>query len=472
MYISKKIRRTFAFLLLFCAFAAAVTFGQEDDDTSTDDAIALFNQAQDAHEAGNTIEAIDLYTKAISLVKDFPEAEYQRASAYLQIGKRDEAEQGFRKALETRENWSLALSALGSLLVDKGEFAEAETILNNALKQDENNFPALAAIVSLRLKTDASDETLKNLLAQVKTFTAKANPPVSLWAAQAHLELRLNDPVSAQRSSANVLRSDQNNINALMAYTKSSIKLADTRSAEAAYAKLVKLGADGEQLTLFKIDLLLLKEDYDQALKEIDAIKQPTKEITALRETITLTSSTDVGRLEKYLETDPKNASVYGRLCTLFRRDDPKKALAYCRRANELEPNNISHAIGFAAALVQAKANPEAISLLNRLLEIDPENRVIRTNLATAYFQTAQYAQARTQYIWLTIKEPELAISYYLLGICNDHLQEYVDSQASYKAFLKYSDPKVHALEIEKVNLRLPILEKQAAEQQKKKKKK
>jgi hypothetical protein len=37
-------------------------------------------------------------------------------------------------------------------------------------------------------------------------------------------------------------------------------------------------------------------------------------------------------------------------------------------------------------------------------------------------------------------------------------MQEYVDSQAAYEQYLKLADPVADKLEIEKVNLRLPVI--------------
>ena len=47
------------------------------------------------------------------------EAEYQRGSAFIQMGKPIEAEKAFRRALEIRDDWTLAMAQLGSLLGNK-----------------------------------------------------------------------------------------------------------------------------------------------------------------------------------------------------------------------------------------------------------------------------------------------------------------------------------------------------------------
>src|SRR4051812_15485803 len=75
--VSMRLRQfgpTFAFLLLILFIGITSAAAQ-------DDPVALFNQAQDLHEKGDLLGAVELYEKAIRLLPEFPEAEYQRAAA-------------------------------------------------------------------------------------------------------------------------------------------------------------------------------------------------------------------------------------------------------------------------------------------------------------------------------------------------------------------------------------------------------
>jgi tetratricopeptide (TPR) repeat protein len=180
--------------------------------------------------------------------------------------------------------------------------------------------------------------------------------------------------------------------------------------------------------------------------------------------------SVNIVELESELEKDQKNIVILGRLCAILRIENPTKALEYCKRASEVEPNNINHAIGFGAALVQAKQYENAATILRRILRIAPDNFTARANLATALFHSKQYAEAKTEYVWLTEKQPDLAIAYYFLAIAHDNLGEYLDAGANYQQFLKIADQTQNKLEIEKVNLRLPSLEKLIKQKKGKKK--
>ena len=200
--------------------------------------------------------------------------------------------------------------------------------------------------------------------------------------------------------------------------------------------------------------------DKNQATKILDALDSTNREVVALKNSIAKSSSVNASELEAELAKDQKNAAILGRLCTLLRLENPPKALEYCRRASEVDPTNINPAIGFGAALVQAKQYDNAVALLRRLLTVAPDNYTAHANLATALFQLKRYAEAVPEYQWLADKQPNLAITYYLLAISHDNLEQYVDAAANYQQFLKIADATENKLEIEKVNLRLPGVQK------------
>ena len=191
----------------------------------------------------------------------------------------------------------------------------------------------------------------------------------------------------------------------------------------------------------------------------MDSLDQTDRDVIELKNTLSAGAKESVADLEKMLEGDAKNAAVLSRLCNLTRTENPQKSLEYCRRASEIEPENINHAVGYGAALVQAKNYGAAVEILRRILQVAPDNFTARANLATALFQLKRFAEAKSEYLWLSEKQPELAAAYYFLAISHDNLGEYIDALANYQQFLRLADPQVSRLEIEKVNLRLPALQ-------------
>jgi tetratricopeptide (TPR) repeat protein len=78
----------------------------------------------------------------------------------------------------------------------------------------------------------------------------------------------------------------------------------------------------------------------------------------------------------------------------------------------------------------------------------------------TALFFSKKYAEAKPEYRWLTEHQPNLAAAYYFLALTHDQLGEFADAMANYQQFLRLADKK-SSEEVEKVNLRLPGLQKQ-----------
>lgn len=453
------IRRT-----LVLAVAVLISFnflaqGLISQETVSDDAVAIFNQAQDLHEKGDLNGAIALYEKALRILPEFPEAEYQKGIALLALGKKAEAETAYRKAVELRPEWTLAGVGLGSLLVQNGEFAEAEKILQGVLAVQPQNPPALTAMIDLRLKTKAAQSELRDLLSKIIPLTSKANPTAALWTARAALESALSMNSEAKASLAEALKIDPKDRNSIFQLTDMAIADGDPVKANALAARLDN-DAPTDAVLLLKARISAMNGKFDEALELLDRIAVTTDGAEDLKKRIAAIRSTDPVEVEKNLAANPKDPAILGRLCTLFRKDDPAKALEYCRRASEAEPNNVNHAVGFGAALVQAKQYDAAATLLTKLIEVFPDNATARANLGTALFQLKRYAEAKQQFEWLTSAQPRSAAAYFFLGIVHDELNEYLDAAANYQQYLRLADPAENKGDIDKVNLRLPALQK------------
>ncbi|MEQ1763694.1 MAG: hypothetical protein ABL984_11160, partial [Pyrinomonadaceae bacterium] len=59
--------------------------------------------------------------------------------------------------------------------------------------------------------------------------------------------------------------------------------------------------------------------------------------------------------------------------------------------------------------------------------------------------------------------------AFYFLGIVHDQLGEYLDALATYQQFLRVADAEKDKLDIEKVNLRMPAVQKLAKERKNRK---
>jgi tetratricopeptide (TPR) repeat protein len=460
-----RLSRPAVFFLIALSTALALhstTFSQDDPAPAPEsEALIFFNKGQDAHEKKEFALAVENYDKAIKLVPDFPEAELQRGNALISIGKLNDAEASFRRALELREGWSLAQANLGSLLVQKKQYVEAEKFLTSAIENEELNFPAYAAMTELRLKTKASPAVVEALLTKLRTLTSKANPTASIWASRSALENVVSDKKIAKASAARALELDNKNLTALTVSADVALFENDPAAAEPFVKRLEALVPDAESTKGLRARVLIAQGKYDDALALLSSVPGPGQEIVDLKNQLSATKTVDVAELEKHLATDLKNPVILAKLCSAYRVSDPNKSLEYCRQAAEAAPTDVQPVVGYGAALVQAKRYDEAVAVLRRLITtIAPDNATARANLATALFQLKRYPEAKAEFRWLTDHQPEQPIAYYFLAIVHDQLTEFPDAAANYQLFLKLADPELSKLEIEKVNLRLPVVQK------------
>ena len=424
------------FLLLFgvSTFHAQEATADETDNSTTA-ASVQFQKGQDAHERGKLTAALDFYEKALQLNPNFPEAEFQRGAALQQLGRDAQAETSFRRAANLHPDWPLPLVRLGALLVKRNELVEAETVLNQAVALNANDSSALVSLVELNLRApnSAQRSKLESLLTSIKQNTDdKTTATADLWAARAALERTLNDLPAAQNSVARALQINPDN----------------------APAKLERA-----QLALRANDLTAAQTDIDAVLS------RAPQNVTAqkLRAQIAAAkagNSDDIGELEQSLAANPDNLNVLGRLCELTRKT-PAKALDYCRRAALLEPKNISHQTNLAAALVQARRFNDGILILQKILAVAPDDYAARANYATALYETKQFARAIPEYNKLLEAKPNAAVIYFFKATAHDNLGEYVEARQAYQQFLTLADANGNQLEIDKVKLRLPSLERQ-----------
>jgi tetratricopeptide (TPR) repeat protein len=448
------------------ALAVTICASAQND---SDQAIAIFNHGQELHEKGDLAGAIAEYDKALKGFPEFPEAEYQRAAAEIGLGNLAEAEASLRRATTLRADWSLAWGMLGDVLVRKYAVADlaarsainvdAESALNRALELDASNAPAVAALIDLQLNSGASSDALHESLNKVKALTdGKSQAAGSLWAGRSAIENALGDRKGAKFSAARALESEPRNTTALSITAEMALGDHDVERAKQIAAILATSKITPAKLALLNARIAAADGRASDALALLDKLPPGLAGADELRKQLTAATSTNTADIEKQLETDPKNVGLLDRLCSLDRRDDPMKALDYCRRAAELDPTNMAPVAGYAAALVRAKQYAQAAAILEKLVAIEPENRTLHANYATALFELKRYPDAVKQFEWLSVSDPKAAAPYYFLAIAYDWMEEYVDSLAAYEQYLKLADPVANKLEIEKVNLRLPVV--------------
>ena len=461
----KTLLLTAACLALLSAGTSA--YSQEAFGDDATDPVRLFERGQSAHARGELEKAIGFYEQALKVRPEFPEAEFQRGNALASLNRLPEAEAAFRAAISYKKNWALPHSALGALLLRQSRDKEAEQSFQQALAIDNKEGLALRLLSDIRLR--AGDP--KSALEFAKRATAIPEAPAAAWIGLAVVEKANGDKLSAKTTLDRVLTDEPQNLAALM---ERADLLLDEKNFELAIADLKaasKLKPDDKAVLSRLAYALHQAGKNDEAAVAAKAagleVQQPNGAtgVVGTPEEIEAANATDpvVARkaLEKLLEKNPRSAMLLGRLGASYRTEDPARSLEFYRRAAEIQPDAPEHALGYGAALVQARRFPEAVQILKQVVKATPDNYVAHANLAIALYEAKRYPEAISEYEWILTNKADVVVAHYFIATAHDYLGEYPEALASYEKFLSLADPKTNQLEIDKVKLRLPSLQRQ-----------
>ena len=379
-----------------------------------------------------------------------------------------EADAAFRLAISYKKNWSLPYSALGVVLMRQSRDKDAEPFFRQALTVDHKDSVALRMLSELRLRAGDPKEALD----LAKRATANSEAPASAWVSLAMAERANGDKAAAKTTLDRVLADEPENVAALMERAElfkeeKSFDLAITDLRTAAKLKpkdkgvMSRLAEALQQAGKTEESIAVAKS----AGLEIQQTTGNAGGVVGTPEDIEAANSDDpaIARkaLEKLLEKNPRSALLLGRLGASYRTDDPARSLEFYRKASELQPTAPEYALGYGAALVQARRFDEAAHILRQVVKAVPDNYVARANLATALYESKRYPDAIPEYEWILTAKPEIVVAHYFIATAHDYLGEYPEALASYEKFLTVADAKTNQLEIDKVKLRLPKLRRQ-----------
>lgn len=449
--------------------ACPASYSQEAFGDDAADPVRLFERGQSAHARGELERAIGFYEQALKVRPEFPEAEFQRGNALASLGRLPEAEAAFRAAITYKKNWALPHSALGALLMRQSRDKEAEQSFQQALAIDSKESLALRLLSEIKLR--AGDA--KSALELAKRATAIPEAPAAAWIGLAVAEKANGDKVAAKTTLDHVLADEPQNLTALM--ERADLYL-DEKNFELAITDLkaaAKLKPDDKAVLSRLAYALQQAGKTDEAAAAAKAagleVQQPAGNgaagVVGTPEEIEAANSADpvVARkaLEKLLEKNPRSAMLLGRLGASYRTDDPARSLDFYRRAAEIQPDAPEHALGYGAALVQARRYADAVQILKQVVRATPESYAAHANLALALYELKRYPESISEYEWIVTKKSDAVVAHYFIATAHDYLGEYPEALASYEKFLSLADPKTNQLEIDKIKLRLPSLQRQ-----------
>lgn len=454
-------------------------------DADPQKAAALFDAGQEAHAAGKLDEAVKLYSQALALDASLWQAEFQRASAYSSLNRWAEAEASINNVLEQLKEFAdspelkqitvKAQTLRGEIAFARNQPAEAEAAFQRALEIDPKQKRAQTGLAQSLL----ANNKLPEAITAAKVALAAGEDSALIYALLGHAQLRAKQNDDALASLTEALKREPNNAQALRDRADAWLVRKDATRAAADLQALLAL-EKSPALMLQLAHTLRAAKQYDEASKwyqqvaEADPANQEAR--TALAEMLIESGKAEnaIAQLESLIQAQPNRADLRSQLATLLVVNQPDKALEQYQAAAKIEPTNPNHALGVGSALVKLKRFEEAITVLKTILAQklkEEQTYTARANIATAYFELKDYPTAAREYIWMLEylarrgEQKKVAVTTYLLGVCFDKFGDYEQALKAYQQFLALA-PAEQQLEVEKVKLRLPSLQRQIAQGQ------
>jgi tetratricopeptide (TPR) repeat protein len=114
-------------------------------------------------------------------------------------------------------------------------------------------------------------------------------------------------------------------------------------------------------------------------------------------------------------------------------------AVSVFERQMSLQPTNVAAPINCGAVLARLQDNPRALVVLNKALEMDPNNQMARLNRAIAHLQSGHYDAARQDYQQVVQLNPSCYQAYYGLGEAAYKKSDWMAAANNFDLYLRYA---------------------------------
>jgi len=450
---------------------------------------ALFEAGQKAHQSGDLEKAIELYAEALKRDASLWPAEFQRSVAYLSLGRVADAHSSidrvftqlaeFSDSPELRGVMARAQLVRGEIALAEGKRDEAEAAFRRTLELNPKAGPAHAGLAEILLAGDKPAEAVIEAKAAIGAGDDRSSTWTVLGTAQSltgqndEALASLDEAIKRNPRQGAALRS-RAEVN--VARGKLNLAITDLRAALAI-----------EESTPARLNLasvLSQSKQYAEAIELFQQILKAEPENSEARAGLAAAmidsgkAGEAIAQLETLIKGQPGRADLHAQLAELYLATEPERAFTEYGAAAKIEQGNSRHQIGMATALVRMRRFQDAVPILRQVLTQNPKDDIAyfaHTNLATALFELDDFAGAGTEYVWILKRQQVLgdrkraAITLYFLGICLDKLGDFEQALKAYDQFLVLASPD-NQLEIDKVKLRMPSLRRQIQEGQAKRK--
>lgn len=419
-------------------------------DGSKHSAAAAFEEGQNAQQRGDLNSAVKFYSTAIAADATLFQAYYQRAVAFVGLGRGAEAFADLQKVIELEPGFARGHRAMGQLLLDRDKVDEAKRELAKAVELDPKltgvriyyasvllrTGEPQAAIEHLRVAIDQKEE-LPLAYALVGVAEERTGKLTEAFADYSKgIELDANN-ATAHEGRGRLLEGRNEFSRAIEDYSiayryqpsrELAIKLAELHTRvgqkQAAVQLYRKMLLEKPEDLVMRVEMACLMSDNDQG-------EEAGKEIV------------------RVLAAKPTNPKLLARIGDFYFKEKAAQAVDFYRRSLEGDPSDNRVRVQLGAALVRSMQIEAALPILSEAMAKEPDNYAAHASLATAMFKLKQFPEAAREFVWIIKVRPEVAASYYFLAISLDHLGDCEQADRAYREFVRRGDPSTNKSEID-----------------------
>jgi len=368
--------------------------------------------------AGNPGGAIVLFKSALEKDENFADARYQLARAYAAMGKREQAEKEFTKALKqnpSRDEIQLELAKL-AIAGNKGE--EAANLAGQYLAKHPDNADALELLGVAAALRKQYQEAETYLLKALKISPAHSTAKLELAA----VYVAAGAEPKAKALLEEVIQADAKSTRA--SYMLAAIEKSHGNSEKAleVYRKLREKNAS-ETLAGYKIGLIQIeKGDLDNAEALADELIKgfPNKgEGHRLKGLVSFHRkkyAEAITSLLTSLKLAPTLEGYYFLGLSYYSRGEMESALSQFRKILDNAPNARQARIMTATVLLAQKRVDDAITEINKVLEQNSQDAIAHNLLGNAYMAKGMFDEGMRELNLATKIDPKSVDAYLKKG--------------------------------------------------------
>ena len=369
-------------------------------------------------------DAIDIYTKAISLDSSLIDAHVSLAKLYLQEGKIKLAEQQCKKVLNTVDPDNYQIQMLLSKIYDtNGKFNEAISVLTQVSKKNPDDMivPAQLSVLYLKLSkfNEAYAETEK-----VSMLSPPGSLPPMVHFVKGSVLLERKDYINAVAQLNEVKRRIPKMTEARYFLALALMESGRKEQAISEFDQVIKLSPEfvlakwslanlyledgklkdaieiGKDILRFEPKNINVMQMIGMAyikLGKLKAAEEQFNEIIKLNPTVGDINmaylnlkfgklSKCISQCEEIIKINPNIARVYDILGLAYiKRKEFEKAIKKFIKSTEIDENNMDAFLNLANAYILTRKYTDAINTLDNFVSLNPENLTAKTMLANLY---------------------------------------------------------------------------------------